>query len=288
MAYALTIAQFKARFVREFIYGSRPDQVVDADVTNGINQASMLFNENLWLNDIEKQTAFGFCAAHFLSLNIQSAGGLSSINKNAGVTSASAGPVSSKTVGPVSLNYEWPERIKNDPILFGFTTTRFGTIYLQLLTPRLVGNVFVVEGGGFESGTTIDSEVAMVFYPTGNFDFNASADIAAYGAAKKHYMFFVADIDETHAHIIAPASGILKAITVRMSSNTLTAVTPVTVFINGVATAITLTLAVGAIYGQFALGNLSIAASDFISIQVDISGSTSGAMSGFTGSVGIQ
>ncbi len=112
----------------------------------------MCFNPALWDNTAalgnytEYSIAYLYVAAHFLTLNIQGAGGLSKVNMGRGVDSQGGGTIESKGVGPVNISYAIPEHIKNSEILGQFMRTDFGQKYLVLVTPRLVGNVQVVSG----------------------------------------------------------------------------------------------------------------------------------------------
>lgn len=149
-----TIADFKAQFNREFVYGSGFDTVQDADITRGLNEAGFVFNPALWVTDQEAQIAYLYASAFYLVLNIQAAGGLSAVVRGAGVNSHGGGTIQSKGVGNVNVTYDTPAYIKESPILSQFMRNDFGQSYLSLLTPRLVGNIATVAGnfnpgGGF-------------------------------------------------------------------------------------------------------------------------------------------
>lgn len=146
MAPPITVADFKAWFTREFIYGATPDKVMDADITKALAQAATVFNEGLWEDVAETQLAFYYVAAHFLVIDIQMSGGLSATPLGKGVQSQGGGVIQSKTVGSVSVSYDLPESIMQSPILNQFMRTDFGQKYLSMLTPRLVGNVYAVAG----------------------------------------------------------------------------------------------------------------------------------------------
>ena len=155
MAFPPAVSDFKSRFTRDFIYGGAVggDQVSDVDIQNALNDAVPLFNQSLWSSTIETTTAFLFLAAHLLVMNLRPAGGLASINVGKGANAGGGGVVISKSVGSISLSYSIPMRIQNSPILGPFMRTDYGQRYLQMLSPRLVGNVQVVGG-------PVDSDVA--------------------------------------------------------------------------------------------------------------------------------
>ncbi len=155
MSFPPSVSDFKAQFTREFLYGTSLAQVQDNDIQRAINEASIPFNPGLWDgttplgSTTELNIVYLYLAAHFLTLNIQGAGGLSSINRGRGVKSSGGGTIQSKSVGSVSVTYVIPEDIQNSPILGQFMRTDFGQKYLTLLTPRLVGNVAIVSGQSF-------------------------------------------------------------------------------------------------------------------------------------------
>jgi hypothetical protein len=146
MAFPPTASDFKARFVRDFLYGVGSDAVTNGDITNALSDAIPLFNQSLWSSPTETSTAFLFLAAHLLVLNLRPAGGLAAVNVGKGARSGAGGVVISKGVGSVSLSYSIPMRVQNSPILSQFMRTDYGQRYLSMLAPRLIGNVTVAGG----------------------------------------------------------------------------------------------------------------------------------------------
>lgn len=146
MAFPPVAADFKARFVRDFVYGTGMNYVTDADIKNALSDALPLFNQSLWSSASETTTAFLFLAAHLLVLNVRPAGGLAAVNVGKGAGSGAGGVVLSKSVGGVALSYSIPMRIQNSPILSQLMRTDYGQRYLSMLAPRLVGNVSVAAG----------------------------------------------------------------------------------------------------------------------------------------------
>lgn len=154
MSFPPSVADFKAQFNREFVYGSSLATVQDNDIQRAINEAGISFNPGLWdsspLGSTTEQTiVYLYVSAHFMTLNIQGAGGLSSVNRGRGVKSSGGGTIQTKSVGSVSVGYVIPEDISGSPILGQFMRTDFGQKYLTLLWPRLVGNVGIVSGQSF-------------------------------------------------------------------------------------------------------------------------------------------
>lgn len=155
MSFPPNVANFKAQFNREFIYGASLDTVQDNDIQRAINETSIAFNPCLWDGTTplgtttELNIAYLYLSAHYLTLNIQGAGGLSAVPRGRGVKSAGGGSIQTKSVGSVSVAYAISEDIAKSPILGQYMRTDFGQKYLMLITPRLVGNVGIVSGQSY-------------------------------------------------------------------------------------------------------------------------------------------
>jgi hypothetical protein len=143
MAQPAVVSDFKAQFDRDFTYGTSMETVRDADITRAFNMADMVFNESLWASTAEAKIAYLYASAHILVLNIQGTGGL---GVKSGVDSHGGGVILNKSVGQVSVAFQLPDSLANNPILYQFQRTGYGQQYLQLLTPRLVGAGFAVSG----------------------------------------------------------------------------------------------------------------------------------------------
>jgi hypothetical protein len=152
MAFPPAVSDFKIYFPREFRYGDGTNTVMTADVERALNEAGIMFNQGLWDTTTpvgsltEGGIAYLYLAAHILVQNVQGAGGLSAINFGKGVDSQTEGVITSKGAGGVSIGQEFPPMVKDSPILNQFLMTAFGRKYLEMLTPRLVGNVALVSG----------------------------------------------------------------------------------------------------------------------------------------------
>lgn len=282
------VADFKAQFTREFVYGVTKDKVMDADITRGLNEAMSVFNSGLWADDDERKTVFLYASAHFMVLNLQAAGGLFIQGLGLGVQSRGTGVIQSKSVGQVTIAYVLPESLTGDAILSGFMRTDFGLRYLQVLVPRLVGQCYTVEGfneNALLGGATMPDQDLL---PTGNFVISADADILAYGSAIPHYIFYVAGITETSARIVLARSGNIKALRVKAGANTLSGSVTIKLMKNGVAQNLSLTLLAGELAGQDSVTSISVSAGDTISIKVDITGLTSGELTDITATVVFQ
>lgn len=142
----ISLALFKDTFDRDFIYGIGMDSVRDKDITRAFAQATSNFNDELWSDVVQSNTAFLLCAAHFVALTIQAAGGLAFKPTNAGVDSEGSFVIQQKGVGPLSASYVLPDKLQNDPILYPFLRTAYGQQYLQMVIPQLVGAMFIAPG----------------------------------------------------------------------------------------------------------------------------------------------
>jgi hypothetical protein len=140
-----TIADFKVTFDRDFTYGTGKETVRDSDIQRALNQAATVFNPAIW-DDTEAQDAYEYLSAHFLVTNIQMAGGLTKKN---GTQNRGGGITQSKGAGQVNVAYGIPPRILEDAVLNQFMRTDYGMRYLQLITPRLIGNIATVSGRSY-------------------------------------------------------------------------------------------------------------------------------------------
>lgn len=148
-----TVAQFETLFTRDFAYGPGLDKVRPVDIQNALNAASSVFNPCLFSTapigvapaiTSEALNAYLYAAAHFLVTGLQAVGGLGKVG--GGTNSQGEGVVGNKSVGGVSVGYVWPDTVTGSPVLFQFTKTTYGQTYLQMLMPKLVGNVSAVLG----------------------------------------------------------------------------------------------------------------------------------------------
>lgn len=154
-------ADFKAYFSLDFPFGEGSAAVSEQEVQKALNQVAGGSYWNAALFSLaplpalpgsatpvmnEATVAFLNAAAHYLYLNLKSRGGLHAPGFKGGPSSAAQGPLASKTVGPVTQAFQWPEAVTGDPMLFQFTLSTYGVTYLGMLTPKLVGNVGLVMG----------------------------------------------------------------------------------------------------------------------------------------------
>lgn len=143
----ITVAQFKAFFTRDFPYlpsninpnsDNANQYVLDSDITKAFGEAIIAFNQYLCTGIPSITTAFLYMTAHFLCLDIrESFQGINGVGTNI---------VNARSVGNVSESYSIPERYLT-PILLEYTKTTYGLRYLNMVAPRLVGNIRAVFGG---------------------------------------------------------------------------------------------------------------------------------------------
>ena len=163
MPWPPVVSDFKAYFVREFVYGDGKDSVTDPDITRALNEAAdgSYFSQSNWDTVAQSTTAFLYLTAHILVTNIQQmAGGLSAINRGRGVRSVGESVPVSKGIGQASVTYmQVPERVASSPTLLYFFMTAFGQRYMQMVAPRLIGNFAVVAGPNELTGPSINNSV---------------------------------------------------------------------------------------------------------------------------------
>lgn len=170
------VDDFKAQFPHDFPYGEGSAAVTTQDIQLALNlvASQAYFNPDLFSTQplgpaganpqtTEQTLAFLYCSAHFLYLNVKTRGGLNAPAFKGGLSSGPTGVVNSKSVGGVSVGYQWPEQIANDPMLFQFTRSAYGEMYLQMITPKLVGNVGVVDGEILPTGFLTGGRSGMTF-----------------------------------------------------------------------------------------------------------------------------
>lgn len=136
---SITIADFKALFVRDFTYGSTPDTVNDADITRAFSEAILVLNQAIYPNDATIKMMYLYLTAHYLVLDLRAA--------SASLESGASFPVNSRTVGSASESYSIPQRYLDSPLLAMYTQTAYGMKFLSITLPNLVGNVVSVWGG---------------------------------------------------------------------------------------------------------------------------------------------
>lgn len=141
---APSTSDFKAFFARDFYFAQDNDPnnldfITNADITRAINEAQINFNSALFGTDAQVTNAFEYLAAFCLVRNIQLS--------TKGLASQTRFPISSNSVGGVSISFQIPDAYAKDPYLSSLTQNGYGMRYLEFLLPLLVGNVQTICGG---------------------------------------------------------------------------------------------------------------------------------------------
>lgn len=135
----VTIADFKSFFVRDFPYGTDPNlAILDSDIQKALDAAGDVFNEALWSSQQQFNRAKLNLAAHYLVKSIRAS--------SSGLAAQYAGNTQNKSVGNVSEAYVMPPKVQNNAFLSELYTTPYGALYVQMIWPKLVGNVMTVCG----------------------------------------------------------------------------------------------------------------------------------------------
>lgn len=136
---APTIENFKTYFFRDFPYGSDPATgVTDQDIAKAYGQTNVNINQGLFSSQEDFNIGYLLLAAHWLCVDLRMA--------SQGVGGNYSWVTTSKSVGSVSEGYQVPQRILDNPEFAMLAQTNYGAKYLQLLLPRLTGQMFNVRG----------------------------------------------------------------------------------------------------------------------------------------------
>ena len=134
MNYPPSVDDFKTFFARDFNFApaddaSNQDYVLDADISRAITEASINFNDGLFDSTIIG-TIFAYLVAFHLVANLQ--------NSAKGISSQSKFPISSESVGGVSIAFQIPDRYAKDAMIQQYTQNGYGKKYIEFALPYLV------------------------------------------------------------------------------------------------------------------------------------------------------
>jgi hypothetical protein len=148
----ISVAEFKARYVRDFPYNADGALgVTDADITAALADACLIFNSTLWGSVADQKTAFYPLAAHCLWSLMQASGGLAGDGGGQGLDAGGEGVVQSKSVGGMSVTFDVPDWVRRDALYSDLWRSKYGQIYVRAMKPRTPGAVFVL-GGNEDAG----------------------------------------------------------------------------------------------------------------------------------------
>lgn len=134
-----TITDFKTYFFRDFPYGTDiTTSITDQDIANAYLQTNVNFNEALWADQENYNLGYFYLSAHYLVLSIRAS--------SQGISGQWAWNQTGKSVGSVNETLQIPERIMANPEFAWLTKTTYGTNYLMLIMPQLVGQMFIAPG----------------------------------------------------------------------------------------------------------------------------------------------
>ena len=102
---------------------------MDADITRAITEASLSFNDGLFPSDLIPVIFIYLVAFHLVS-NLQ--------NSSKGISSQSKFPISSESVGGVSISFQIPDRYAKDAMIQQYTQNGYGKRYIEFALPYLV------------------------------------------------------------------------------------------------------------------------------------------------------
>ena len=140
MAYTLpTVAEFKTYFFRDFPYGQGLNTVIDQDIENAFSRASANINEGIFDTQSDFTLGYLLLSAHQLVTALRAS--------SQGVQGAYNFLDASKSVGSVNESFAIPQRILDNPNFSMLAKTTYGAMYLEMVLPRIIGQIFPVEGG---------------------------------------------------------------------------------------------------------------------------------------------
>lgn len=111
--------------------------ISDLDINNAFTEACITFNDALFTSDDNLKLGFLYLSAHYLVHDLN-ANGVSGVGQ--------VGIVNSRSVGSVSEGFTIPQAYLDNPIYSFYAKSTYGIKYLNMVLPRLPGNVVAIEG----------------------------------------------------------------------------------------------------------------------------------------------
>lgn len=109
-----------------------PTRVTDADIVGATVDARFNTNQDLFADQVSWTRGFNYLVAHYLVEKLLAAG--------EGLASQYNWLTIGKSVGDVAEQYGIPKQIMDSPMLAAFSKTRYGAMYVQIISPQLAGN----------------------------------------------------------------------------------------------------------------------------------------------------
>lgn len=139
---APTIADFKARFARDFQYATDQSdltKVINADIQLALDEAGRMVPTEIFGDQASYSAAFLLLAAHNLVTNIRASSG--------GLSAATPWLAVSKSAGGASVSYAIPAEFQSNPTFAMYALTPYGAKYLAVMLPYLAGGGFAAVAG---------------------------------------------------------------------------------------------------------------------------------------------
>lgn len=122
----------------KIIKDSMENYVTDKDIEKAWQEATVSFNLDLCGCDENAKIIFFYLVAFYLAYDLQLAAG--------GAYGQVVFPATSVSVGSVAESYYVPQAYLENPILSFYARNGFGLKYLNMVYPKLLGNVRAVGG----------------------------------------------------------------------------------------------------------------------------------------------
>lgn len=133
------VADFKSLFFRDFPFGTDVNvAILDQDVSNSFVKTNIGINPDLWDDQASYTLGYLLLSAHNLVMTLRAS--------SQGINGQFNWAQNNKSVGAVSEGFAIPQRILDNPEFMMLSKTNYGAEYLQLLLPKLVGQIFGVCG----------------------------------------------------------------------------------------------------------------------------------------------
>lgn len=120
------------------VKGDESNYITDGDIQRAMSQALLNANERFGETDNDKITIFLHLVAFYLVLDIK--------NAASGIGSSYTGTLQSKSVDGVSVSYNIPSWVNDNPMYSIFTSNGYGLKYLSLIAPYMACTIIFSPG----------------------------------------------------------------------------------------------------------------------------------------------
>lgn len=134
-----SVAEFKAFFSRDFLFGADPQtSIQDSDITKAFTFVNVNMNPDLFGDQGSYNIGYLLLSAHYLVMNLRAS--------SQGIAGQFSFLEQSKSVGSVSQAFAIPQRVLDNPDWAILCKTNYGAQFIQLILPQLTGQMFSVQG----------------------------------------------------------------------------------------------------------------------------------------------